>query len=620
MLWSKWKTPLAIVLLSGAAVAGLAWGQMPMTTPHATASHSDVYLTVAEQGKPAQKCRVLYCWTMNDGQTACQVQALDTGELITLVNPPLPKGAPRLLPDGAAGQQSVSQIFRYGKSKTCPPGFPQPPADVVQGCAPPRTPLLAGVSKWGKGTPAQPTVITVPVQSAPPPVHIVKPAPAPGNQVLANLAQATPPAPSKMIITPSSPPLPTVNTKPGNDNWTKLPDGKKNTMPPSTLASEVKPAAPVSKTVEPFKKDPLANPGHLIPDAAKKKLDLKTDPELPPSLTKNGYSDMPGHPGMNMQKPGSMGIGPNGLPLGSASANAAYNGMPLPVKYLPTPIVTVPKTAPPLPPPPEIPNAPQPVPYQNAFTPPEPPKGASNGFPNPMMTGNPYQYPNPMMMPPPPPGHGMSPPMMVPPPMHMAQGQPQMQGSPSNPFNVPRSYQGPLPPNPTGQQPLAQVALQQPGFPMPYAGHPSYQGIYSNPAMDRPGVPVTAPTANTTSPDTVYQMLTTLKTSLYPAQREWAAIHLSKCDWRNQPHLVQGLLTAAKEDAAPMVRIACIKTLVRIGVTRDVYAPTLQAMKADVDPRVRDAVDEALGTGTGVATQSPAAAPGLAPASHIEKK
>jgi hypothetical protein len=45
-------------------------------------------VTISERGKPAQKCRLLQQWTQPNGGEAYQVQALDSGELMTIVQFP----------------------------------------------------------------------------------------------------------------------------------------------------------------------------------------------------------------------------------------------------------------------------------------------------------------------------------------------------------------------------------------------------------------------------------------------------------------------------------------------------------------------------------------------------
>ena len=52
--------------------------------------------------------------------------------------------------------------------------------------------------------------------------------------------------------------------------------------------------------------------------------------------------------------------------------------------------------------------------------------------------------------------------------------------------------------------------------------------------------------------------------SLYPSQREWAADRLASFDWRRQPQAVELLIERAKQDAAPSVRVECIRSLGRM--------------------------------------------------------
>jgi hypothetical protein len=203
------------------------------------------------------------------------------------------------------------------------------------------------------------------------------------------------------------------------------------------------------------------------------------------------------------------------VPLGAGSVVAA-GGDP---RYLPVPIVTVPQARPPMPPPPQIPEAPNPTQYVNAFTPPMP-----QGNP-PMMA---YGY-GPMPM-------SMAPPMPI-----MAQG-----------------YPMPMPAM-AGQGYPMQPAMPQ-GYPMPAMAAPPAMA-YANPAMDRPGI---RPAASMS----VQQCTYVLQSSLYPAQREMAIDQLCASDWRANPHIVNVLLTAASEDPAPTVRAAAASALARMGVSR----------------------------------------------------
>src|SRR5687768_3805758 len=162
MVWSKRKGFLLTVLVLTVAVTGLAWSQQSASLPSHNNSDGTIYVTVREDGKPVQKCRLLYSWNLENGQKAYQVQAVDTGELITLTGLVDVPNAPQVVTEQP---NMVSKVFRWGKSKTCPPGFPQPPGgmtgpgttspDVIVSnvnsncneCPPPKTPVLAGFPK-----------------------------------------------------------------------------------------------------------------------------------------------------------------------------------------------------------------------------------------------------------------------------------------------------------------------------------------------------------------------------------------------------------------------------------------------------------------------------------------
>src|SRR5262249_34325114 len=129
-----------------------------------------------------------------------------------------------------------------------------------------------------------------------------------------------------------------------------------------------------------------------------------------------------------------------GLPPGTRSVLEANNGINMPMKYIPVPVVTVPTpTAPPGPPPPMIPNAPAPNAYVNAFTPPADPNAGPKGPQVAMMPG--YPMGGPMMMPPM--GYG-PPPGMPYPPMGPYGPNPNMMAygpMPQYPPPSPRNYQ-----------------------------------------------------------------------------------------------------------------------------------------------------------------------------------
>jgi 3-methyladenine DNA glycosylase AlkD len=89
-------------------------------------------------------------------------------------------------------------------------------------------------------------------------------------------------------------------------------------------------------------------------------------------------------------------------------------------------------------------------------------------------------------------------------------------------------------------------------------------------------------------------MLATLKDSLYPSQREWAAEQLSELNVRGQPQVVQSLTKYAKEDPAATVRAACVHALAHMKANTTEVTAVVQELKNDRDPRVRQEADEAL--------------------------
>jgi hypothetical protein len=128
MVRSLWKRTLVTTL----ACAGIVCAQQTVSTT-STAKDSKPaekamrIITVQESGKPGQKCKIVKSWKMPDGATAFQVQALDTGEMMTIVE----NGKPKDLQGGRGSSryQAVStRIFHWGKNETPPAGTPVPPA------------------------------------------------------------------------------------------------------------------------------------------------------------------------------------------------------------------------------------------------------------------------------------------------------------------------------------------------------------------------------------------------------------------------------------------------------------------------------------------------------------
>jgi hypothetical protein len=174
--------------------------------------------------------------------------------------------------------------------------------------------------------------------------------------------------------------------------------------------------------------------------------------------------------------------------------------------------------------------------------------------------------------------------------------------SPARPVMVPRSPM--LPPSPgmlgTLQPPMPPMPNSGAAGGSPVAGlnrQDAYSTRVINPLMTVPPTQVAAaPVASPAppAPANVPQMLATLKDSLYPSQREWAAEQLSELNVRGQPQVVQSLTKYAKEDPAATVRAACVHALAHMKANTTEVTAVVQELKNDRDPRVRQEADEAL--------------------------
>jgi hypothetical protein len=120
---------------------------------------------------------------------------------------------------------------------------------------------------------------------------------------------------------------------------------------------------------------------------------------------------------------------------------------------------------------------------------------------------------------------------------------------------------------------------------------PMTPNVPTMPVMPAPAAPIhsRAPSGPGTQ-----QLMLVLRNSTYPFQREWAVNELSALDWHGNPEVVQSLLSAAQRDSSPTVRCACVRALAKMKVDTVPVATTLQALKADTDPRVQREATEAL--------------------------
>jgi hypothetical protein len=125
----------------------------------------------------------------------------------------------------------------------------------------------------------------------------------------------------------------------------------------------------------------------------------------------------------------------------------------------------------------------------------------------------------------------------------------------------------PLPPGMRQQMMMAAVAQQQQAAMMQMAMAQQYQA-----AMARQRAVAAAQQANGTP-----KLLGDLRSSQLPSEREAAVDRLRHSDWKTEPEVLQG----------PMVRVACVRALGHMRADTFPVIQTLEHLKQDRDPRVR---------------------------------
>ncbi len=175
---------------------------------------------------------------------------------------------------------------------------------------------------------------------------------------------------------------------------------------------------------------------------------------------------------------------------------------------------------------------------------------------------------------------------------------------------IPADFGG-TPQEPNGFNPMARPGQGTPpqayGMGMPAGNRPQMANMMAmapqapmgvNPLMSVPpaypnGQPV-ASASESAQPSGVPQLLTTLKDSLRPSERETAAEQLSELNWRMQPLVVESLMKAAREDPAATVRAACVHALVHMQVNTRAAVALVRDLRSDRDSIVRLEAEEAL--------------------------
>ncbi len=118
MVRSYWIGPVLLVL----AVTGLAWGQA-LPSGSTPAAPKEKTITVQETDKPPLKCKVLKMWHEADGNRALLVQAVTSGEMLTIVQ--------TTATPGDQGKIAATTIYHWGDETKTPRGAPAAPADAT---------------------------------------------------------------------------------------------------------------------------------------------------------------------------------------------------------------------------------------------------------------------------------------------------------------------------------------------------------------------------------------------------------------------------------------------------------------------------------------------------------
>jgi len=513
-------------------------------------------ITVQEQGKLAQKCKILKTWKTPEGSTAYQVRALDTGEIMTIVE----SGPVTKLSEFGPGsriQAMATRIFHWGRGQTPPPGTPIAPSEYVQSTPMPVAPQVVQAPPVVPATPAMPAKpVVTPVVTA------AQPATPPPPKVDQAATAAPTPKPPEAPKTTSTSALSDWRKSWGKANDFKSTESSTPTAQTTSKQDKKEPAAlPHADMTAP---DPLKSPEKYARITLETKKDSTTAANADKAKT-----------GMSPAKPTAYSksdmAGDQKTKISSAmQPSTETTTMAVPqLQYIAVPIVTVPDFRR-LPSPP--PGPPQVVPpslaARNAAA-------ASQGA-----VSRPFG-PGPTTSDP-----GVTNAFMSPPseeavarvtnafgPMD-ANEEPQMGPGVAN-----NSRQALMARNAAGSQAPAHVPMNLPAPAVMRAGFE--------------GAPASAGSADATT-KTIPQMMSALHDSLLPSQREWALEGLAKTDWRSNPAIVKAILQAAKDDPAATVRAGCVRCLAKMKASTEEVVQGVQGLKYDSDPRVRHEFEEAM--------------------------
>lgn len=457
-------------------------------------------LNVREDGKPPRKCKAIKCWTEKDGTRVAQVQALDDGEKMTIIEPKPTRGArpvrhiihgkPDARPaegwgqvehwgaeDRAKAEASSAQAVASVGPPVPRPGAPEPllnPEKFTRaGATSAEPPLAGGLPAFA--TPMPPPGARLPGEEAPRPAFWARMTGAPA---------APTPAPAK----PAQP-------APGG-LWARL-----TWSSPSPAPRAEAPVGPRS----PFGMASVSAAHQLQLEDLRRQSEAARKGKAP-GAPENAF--LRGGPVVSL--PGGPTLTTGGVPEGMGNAfTQATTSRPIPadfgVGHMQGPGAFPPR-----------PGGPRP---------PVPPK---------MPAGMPPEAQAMIAM------HHQ---------MMMAQFQMMM---------------GP-------RQPMMNPAQAQ-----------TYQQQMYRQQMAPPATVLVQPESQTP------RLLSALRESLMPSERQMAADQLRRVDWVGDPRVVPALVQAAEKDPAPMVRVSCLRALGQMKASTLPVVQALERLRDDTDIRVRE--------------------------------
>jgi hypothetical protein len=142
--------PFYLLLCTGIA-AGQDTTGLPAAPPGNGTARGSRIANIDEPGKPPLKCSVLAEWETPQGDKAYQLQALDSGEMLTIVQT-------LTYPDGEDQPgKKTSILYHWGDSTTPPPGVPVPPMAAVTAPEAAIVPVMAAPATEATSTMAVPS-------------------------------------------------------------------------------------------------------------------------------------------------------------------------------------------------------------------------------------------------------------------------------------------------------------------------------------------------------------------------------------------------------------------------------------------------------------------------------